>query len=125
VRLTALLGNAWVKALTSRHLGEFANPNVKLPHDQSSSFVNAGFDLDQVTARRQNSRSSLTPVHYSGLILFTKRLQIFSRSTGAKTMVKTHLTRVTQPPKTNAGGDASGLTCAPCLLPKRRDAERY
>jgi hypothetical protein len=53
----------WVKALTSHHLGEFANPNVKLSHGHSQSFANAGFDVDQVTARRQNSRSSLTPVH--------------------------------------------------------------
>jgi hypothetical protein len=28
----------WVKALTSRHLGEFANPNVKLPHDSLPKF---------------------------------------------------------------------------------------
>jgi hypothetical protein len=45
----------WVKALTSRHLGEFANPNAKFPHDPSPSFANAGFDLDHVTARRQNN----------------------------------------------------------------------
>ena len=73
-------GDNWVKALTSRHLGKFANPNVKLSHGHSQSFANAGFDLDQVTARRQNSRSSLTPVHYSGLMLVTKRLQIVSRA---------------------------------------------
>jgi len=94
----------WVKALTSRHLGEFANPNVKLSHGHSQSFANAGFDPDQVTARRQNSRSSLTPVHYSGLILFTKRLQMVSRATGAKTIAKptsrwstSHLKRTVTP----------------------------
>ncbi len=82
-------GDNWVKALTSRHLGEFANQNVKLPHDQSSSFANAGFDLDQVTARRQNSRSSLTPVHY-GLVLFKETFTNSYPRDRAKTTAKSH-----------------------------------
>jgi hypothetical protein len=40
-----------VKALASRHLREFTDPNIELPHRRPQVSLVLGFDMNQVTIR--------------------------------------------------------------------------